>query len=434
MSYFYIAQIISVVTIITTIFALFQKEKFRTLIWFTISNFSMMATYALLNRWLSLILVGIASIRTFIYYIYAYKNIKPNIWVMVVFEIALVLTSIILWKDYLDLFMLINLCMLTYTTWQDSMKILRMGYFISSILLITYNILVSAYVGSISEVILLISSFISIVKFDIKNKIDDIVIYFYNTISNFYKIQVEEDEDKATIISFAVKDVFNNFVYVKNPLNYKQYLNYTNKTMISNKRIPAIYFQSINNDNIQFIIETARENKLLFRDVWMKLRDGVNLKTKKCLLKNITIKPVDINYKKEIITIFQKGFVHQNGDAVYKFDDDYTENYETYLTEENLKKYNATPYLAFLDNKPIALLFIFKNGTNAFLCQITTLENYRRKGVASKLINEVISRERKLGIEGFYLVTEKYTYLESFYMKNNFIEISQGVCMEILKK
>ena len=71
MSLFVIAQIVSVITIITTVLALFQKEKFKTMILFTISNISMMATYSLLGRWLSLILVGIASVRTFIYYLYA---------------------------------------------------------------------------------------------------------------------------------------------------------------------------------------------------------------------------------------------------------------------------------------------------------------------------------------------------------------------------
>ena len=150
MSLFVIAQIVSVITIITTVLALFQKEKFKTMILFTISNLSMMATYSLLGRWLSLILVGIASVRTFIYYLYAVKNLKPNYIVMVAFEVVLVIVSILLWEDYLDLLMLINLCMLTYMTWQDNMKLIRAGYVVSALLLITYDILVKAYVGMIS--------------------------------------------------------------------------------------------------------------------------------------------------------------------------------------------------------------------------------------------------------------------------------------------
>ena len=74
MNDFLIAQIIGCFTVISTIIGLFQKEKFKTMILFTISNISMMATYSLLGRWLSLILVGIASVRTFIYYLYAVKK------------------------------------------------------------------------------------------------------------------------------------------------------------------------------------------------------------------------------------------------------------------------------------------------------------------------------------------------------------------------
>lgn len=435
MSLFVIAQIVSVITIITTVLALFQKEKFKTMILFTISNISMMTTYSLLGRWLSLILVGIASVRTFIYYLYAVKNLKPNYIVMVAFEVVLVIVSILLWEDYLDLLMLINLCMLTYMTWQDNMKLIRAGYVVSALLLITYDILVKAYVGMISEVILLVSSAISIIRYDIKGRIDDIVTYFYQTIAPFHKTRVEDRGEYVTVISESVSDVFNNFVYIKNPLEYKKYLDEAKKIMFENDKKPAIYFQSKNNENIQFIIETSRENILLFRDVWMKLRDGYNtIKKKTPLISNVTCKEVDEKYKDDIIYLFKEGFIRSQGGAVYKFDEEYINNYQEFLTAENFKKYNVSPYLAFYEEKPIALLFVYRNCTNAFLCQITTLEKYRRLGVATLLINRVVDIERKKGIGQFYLVTEKYTYLESFYLKNNFVEVSQGVCIDISKK
>ena len=194
MSLFVIAQIVSVITIITTVLALFQKEKFKTMILFTISNISMMATYSLLGRWLSLILVGIAGVRTFIYYLYAVKNLKPNYIVMVAFEVVLVIVSILLWEDYLDLLMLINLCMLTYMTWQDNMKLIRAGYVVSALLLITYDILVKAYVGMISEVILLVSSAISIIRYDIKGRIIQVADKGLNCGDNIFSAAVEAND------------------------------------------------------------------------------------------------------------------------------------------------------------------------------------------------------------------------------------------------
>ena len=95
MSLFTIAQIVSIVTIVSTVVAILQKEKFKIMLCFTIANLSMGATYALLGRWLALALVVLATIRTIIYYIYARSNLKPNIYVMVAFEVLFVIVSIL---------------------------------------------------------------------------------------------------------------------------------------------------------------------------------------------------------------------------------------------------------------------------------------------------------------------------------------------------
>ena len=434
MTNFYLAQIVSIITILSTVLGLFQKEKFKTMLHFTISNISMIVTYALLERYLSIILVAIATIRTIVYYIYAYKNLKPNTLVVVSFEIVFVLVCMFLWTDYVDLLMLINLCMLAYTTWQDNMKILRIGYLISAILLIAYNLLVGAYVSSISEIILLVFSILVIIKYDIKNKIDNVVLDFYTTISKTYEIDIKDNENYISVFSNKIKDVFNNFIYVKNPLEYKKDIEIYENYLIELNRKPAIYFESVDNENIQTIMEIANKNVMLYHDVWMKLRTGYNTRHKKCLLENLEFKECDATYKKDILHLFDKGFIHFNSKNIYKYEEKYLQNYEEKLDNEYLIENHIVPYMAFYNNVPICLLFIYRHGTNAYICQITTLEQYRRKGVASALIRYAIQCERKNNIEDFYLVTEKYTFLETFYLKNNFVEISQGICIEPKKK
>ena len=434
MNYFWIAQIIGILTVITTAFGLFQKEKFKTMICFMVSNLTMMATYFFLDRWLSLILVGIAMVRTFVYYLYAVKNKNPNNIVFAGFEVALIIVAIILWKDYLDLLMLINLCLVTYTTWQDDMKILRIGYIVSSILLLTYDIMVQAYVSAISETILLISSIIAFVKYNVINKIDNIVLTFYQAISNMYEINIEKKSNYYTLYSNKIDDVYNNFILVEDFSNLKnikrKILNTTRKL---NKKA-AIYIEAKQDDEIGYIMEFARKNKLLYHDVWMKLRTGYNPDNKKCLLNDVEYRSCSEKDKKDIIKIFDKGFVHQLGDNIYKYSEQYIKTYEEKITKDFIDNKNVVPYMAYYQNKPIALLMLYRKGTNAFLCQITTLNQYRRKRVATHLIQYAISCERKMGIEDFYLVTEKYTWLEIFYMKNNFQEISEGFCIEILSQ
>lgn len=434
MNNFIIAQLISVITVVATIVGLFQKEKFKTLICFTVCNVTMMLTYFFLDRLLSIILVAIATIRTIVYFIFVIKNKKPNIFVFVTFEVALVVTSVLLWKDYIDLLMLVNLSIVTYTTWQDDMKILRIGYIVSAIFLIVYDILAKAYVGAVSELILFISSVLAFVKFNVKNKIKNVVKAFYGAISKMYDINIEEKDGYALIVSKAVDDVYNNFALVDSIKDFKKIKRKLGKDLEKNAGKKAVYFHCANNENVNAIISLAQKNKLLFHDVWMKLRTGFNPNSKKCLLENVEYKKCDEKNKKEIIKLFDKGFVHQLGENIYKYSEKYIEVYENKLNENFINDKELTPYVAFYKGKPISYLMVHKKGANAFLCQITTLYKYRKKGVASHLIKYAISVERKNGIEDFYLVTEKFTWLEAFYLKNDFQDISEGFCIELQDK
>lgn len=429
MSYFYIAQIVSVVTVITTAIGILQKEKYKTMLCFTIANISIMTTYFLLGRYLSIILVGMACLRTFVYYAFAVKNKQPNGYIMASFQVVCVITSILLWEDYLDLLMLINLGLLTYTTWQDNMKVLRVGYIISSILLFVYNILVHAYVGAVSELIMFIASFVSFIRYDVINKIDNIVLTFYKTISEMYKTKVRENSKYTQIISQYIDDVYNNFIYVSKIEDFKEVVQQTNEQWLQVNRTPAYYVKTQNRENMHKIMDVIRENKLLYHDVWMKLRSGYNTNFKHCMLENVICKPCGEKEKKDIIHIFDAGFVHQLGDGVYKYEEDYLNVFGKNINDLFLHENKIAPYMAYYNHQPIALLICYRNGTNGFLCQITTLLPYRRKGVASKLIRYAIAAERKLGMGDFYLVTEKYTGLEAFYMKNNFEEVAEGFCI-----
>ena len=84
---------------------------------------------------------------------------------MLLFEIYCVVISILMWHGPITLLMFINLIIVTYTTWQNDVRILRIGYVLSSILLFVYDILLGAYATAVSEIIMLISVIISLVKY-----------------------------------------------------------------------------------------------------------------------------------------------------------------------------------------------------------------------------------------------------------------------------
>lgn len=428
---FLAAQIVSIITIITTTIGLFLKDKFKIMILLTLTNISMLTTYVLLGRYLGCLLVGGATLRTFIYFIYAKFNKKPQLIFAIFFEVYFVVISLFLWKDFSDLFMLANLCLLTYTTWQNNMSIFRIGYIFSSIFLITYDIFVGAYVGSVSEVILLVASIWALIKYGYINKVNDIVTFFYTTISPAYNIDITKTNDVCFIVSSKIKDEFNNFGYLINPLDFDNKLEEIKNTLTSLNRKPAVYLQTVNNQNINFIVQQTKKYKLIFHDCWMRLRTGHQVKKIKCLIEDVIFRPATENDAKELLYVFDAGFITCGENEVYKYSQEYYDKYKEILETKTLNEKHIFPYIAFDGDKPIAVLFVYVNGSNAFICQVTTLERYRRRRVASNLISYCIKDQRTKGVEDFYLVTEKYTFLETFYMKNNFEEISQGFCLDI---
>lgn len=166
-----IAQIIGIFTLITVVLGLLAKEKSVTLVWFIISNLSLIATFFLLGRFLGSILIFVATIRFFVFYIFEKKNWKKSYFVLIFFEIAFVVISILFWQGYQDALILAALCLLTFAVWQDNKKIFQICYIISIVLNTTYNTMVGAYSSNLTEVVLMTTVIVALVKQNKQRKI-----------------------------------------------------------------------------------------------------------------------------------------------------------------------------------------------------------------------------------------------------------------------
>ena len=124
------------VTIALTIFSFFQKEKWKMMLFLAATNAVLVATYILCQDLLGGLLVAGALLRTIVYFLYSKKNKKPEPIIMILFEIYCIVLSIFMWKNPVSLLMIINLVVVTYTTWQNDVKTLRFGYVFSSCLLL----------------------------------------------------------------------------------------------------------------------------------------------------------------------------------------------------------------------------------------------------------------------------------------------------------
>lgn len=157
-----IAQYISLAATVFIVLGILGKQKSTIMLWFSLYNVVILATYFMLGRYTGSILIFVTLIKSILFYILARKNIRPQIWILVLFEISYIVIPIFLWESATDIILIANLLLVTYLCWQSNIKLLKFGYILSSILLITYDIIVGAYTTIIAEVVFLISTCISI--------------------------------------------------------------------------------------------------------------------------------------------------------------------------------------------------------------------------------------------------------------------------------
>ena len=148
-----VAQILGIVAIVVSVFSMLLKNKTHILLLSILYNILTIVTYLLLGKYLGCILVGVLTLKGLVYFIFAQKKLKPNIFVFITFEVAILVTSIFLWQSWADIFILLNSLINTFTTWQDNVKVLKIGAVICSVFLVLYDVFVGAYVYVISEVL-----------------------------------------------------------------------------------------------------------------------------------------------------------------------------------------------------------------------------------------------------------------------------------------
>ena len=90
---------------------------------------------------------------------------------LILFEALIIGASIFLWQNWFDIFMLVNSILMTYATWQDNVKVLKIACIVRCCLLMTYNTLVRAYLYVVSNFIEGVSSTICLIDIFKKEKI-----------------------------------------------------------------------------------------------------------------------------------------------------------------------------------------------------------------------------------------------------------------------
>lgn len=159
-----LAQILGYVGLLVAVVSMLFRNKVYILLAMTLYNFLTIITYLILGQYLACILVGIAIVRSIVFVIFELKNLKPNLVIYILFNVLFITASVFFWNDWYDIFMLVNLIVYTYITWQPNVNLIKIGVAFCSILYILYDIFAGAYSYIFGEVAFGATALYSIIK------------------------------------------------------------------------------------------------------------------------------------------------------------------------------------------------------------------------------------------------------------------------------
>ena len=93
--------------------------------------------------------------------------------------------------------------------------------------------------------------------------------------------------------------------------------------------------------------------------------------------------------------------------------------------------YKVSAYIAYYNNNPISLVVMLSNNIESFITKVSTVPIFRRKHVASSLMQYGINKQRMKGIQEIILCTDKYSSNEKFYAFNSFVEFGQAFALNV---
>ncbi|MCL2518038.1 MAG: YgjV family protein [Oscillospiraceae bacterium] len=161
-------QILGIITLIISVISMQQRKKENFLLIQTVGTLLFILQYILTEKYTGAILFSITLIRGLVYYYYKKKNLKPSLKILVIFQVALIISTYFSWQNILSIIPFIATVSKTWGTWQDDMKWVRRTSLLAQGIMIIYNISAAMYTGAITEVCNSISSIIAIWRYDIR--------------------------------------------------------------------------------------------------------------------------------------------------------------------------------------------------------------------------------------------------------------------------
>ena len=170
MNNFVIAQIFGVIGIIFSVLSMQMKTKKNIMIMLLCLNLASALNFLFLNSISGSLVCFFAVFETFVNYLFDSKNKKVPIYVIAFYVVVNLALGIYSYHSLIDIIPIACALLYCATVCTKKESNIRKEMFGNQTLWLIYDIIVKAYMFSVSNVLTLISIIISMIRFDFKKK------------------------------------------------------------------------------------------------------------------------------------------------------------------------------------------------------------------------------------------------------------------------
>ena len=167
---FAVAQTFGVIGIIFSVLSMQMKTKKNIMIMLLGLNLASALNFLFLDSFSGSLVCFFAVLETFINYLFDSKNKKVPIYIIVIYVIVNLVLGFSTFKSFLDIIPVACALLFCATVCTNKESNIRKLMFGNQSLWLIYDIIVKAYMFSISNILTLISIIISFYRFDFKKR------------------------------------------------------------------------------------------------------------------------------------------------------------------------------------------------------------------------------------------------------------------------
>ncbi|OGG20175.1 hypothetical protein A3D03_00500 [Candidatus Gottesmanbacteria bacterium RIFCSPHIGHO2_02_FULL_40_13] len=162
-----IAQIIGIVALLFVLLSFQKNSRYLILLFLIIVQILFTLHFGLLGAWTGAAMNGVAAFRTYIFNQRETKIWSNNPFWLYLFVVLFWVFGIVTWSGYYSILPILAMTIDSFAVWNKKTQYIRRLMLIPRPLWFIYNYTVVSYAGMITEIFVLFSILIGIIRFDL---------------------------------------------------------------------------------------------------------------------------------------------------------------------------------------------------------------------------------------------------------------------------